>query len=142
MLSTMILALAMTAQAPSAPKSDAELRAIAARVHQEMEEKNPYIARPTARPSKRPEAPAAYDRKAQLRRQVAEQERRDAIAAQRYQIEARAQYERMLPYMLENQRQQYNRMSAMERNAIAQQNAETYRQSMMWLQYDAMRRPR
>jgi hypothetical protein len=125
-----ILALALTSQAPQAPTMDAEPAAPA-----------PARARETARGARAPYRSAA-ERKAILRRQVAEQERRDAIAAQRYQAEARAQYERMLPYMLENQRQAYNRMSQLERNAIAQQNADTYRQSMMWLQWEAMRRPR
>jgi hypothetical protein len=174
MLSSVILAaaLAAQAQAPTGPKTDAELRAIMAQINdraakaaaQRTRDKARKAAALAAAPVAKP-APAAktesaggktwresqnyaasivpMDRKAVLRRQVAAMERAQAEAARQYQIESQKQYERMLPYMLENQRQQLNRQSEMERNAIAQENAETYRRSMMNLQWQLMQnRPR
>jgi hypothetical protein len=61
-------------------------------------------------------AAQAQDRKARLRAQVARQERAQAEAMRQYQINAQRQYERMLPYMMEQQRQQMQRQSELERN--------------------------
>jgi hypothetical protein len=89
--------------------------------------------------------PAGYDRKAQLRRQVAAQERAEAEAQRRYAIEAQRQYERMLPFMMENQRQQLQRMSEIERNqalhrmaAAAESEADTYARRTQALQWYLM----
>jgi hypothetical protein len=80
------------------------------------------------------------DRKAALRRQVAAHEREDAIAQRQAAIAAQQQYERMLPYMLENQRQQLNRMSAMERNATLQRMADAAEKEAQAFQWYLMQR--
>jgi hypothetical protein len=85
-------------------------------------------------------APQSYaDRKAVQRQRIAAMEQREAAAQQQYQIEQRRQYERMLPYMLEQQRQMLQRQSEYERNvalhrmaAAAESDAATY-QWQMWL---------
>jgi hypothetical protein len=164
---------AQTPATHAGPKTDAELRALNAEINarvakQAAQRRRDNVRKATAELAAAPvakPAPAAktesaggktwresqnyaasivpMDRKAVLRRQVAAMERAQAEAARQYQIESQKQYERMLPYMLENQRQQLNRQSEMERNAIAQENAETYRRSMMNLQWQLMQnRPR
>jgi hypothetical protein len=98
----------------------------------------------SASPKVRKESPpfrSYADRKAIQRGRIAAMERAEAEAQRRYAIEAQRQYERMLPYMLEQQRQQLERMSAMERNqalhrmaAAAESEAQTYQWRMWQLQ--------
>ena len=112
-----ILALALTSQSPPAPKA------------------NPAAAMKAAFP----DIPTyTLSRKERLRLQVRLQERAEAEAQRRYAIEAQRQYQRMLPYLMEQQRQQLQRMSEYERNvalhrlaAAAEQDAMTY-QWQVW----------
>ena len=62
-------------------------------------------------------------------------EREEARAAAQQARENQALYERMLPYMLEDQRQQLDRMSAIERNRAVQQMANAVSQDAATYQW-------
>lgn len=72
---------------------------------------------PAPRPYRPPQADRIAAKKAALRRQNIQRERAEAMAAAQAAMEAQAEYERMLPYMLEQQRQMLQRQSDIERNA-------------------------
>jgi hypothetical protein len=155
MLCSMVLAVAMTAQAPAptGPKTDAELRAITAKINAKYADPK-YRARVKAQKdaerARLNEFMKKYEAQRPAREAAARERRaRAAEAEAAAQKKAEADYRAMLPFMLEAQRQQMERMSQMERNAAlhrmaaaAEYEAQTNKQRADTLQWYLMQQRR
>lgn len=131
MMSTLIVVAALMGQAPSAPRrTETELAAQTARLREEIQARARATAhRKTGVPvpvqvKAAQERAGLLDRRHQKAYQRALQDQARDQAARQEAAAAQAQYERMLPALLENQRQMLNRQTAAEQNMI---NAERNR---------------
>jgi hypothetical protein len=108
----MVLSLAGVSQAPAAEEPVAP----AERQKAVVDETNQRDATPKAKPAVATEAARQKARKLARRAALRERDRREFEQNAKLQAQAREEYRKMLPFLLENQRQQLERMSAYERN--------------------------